>query len=235
MAIKSSVETDSDYTILTTQEERDHRRQASLNLFRGYLLPNKSQDILGKLGYSQEQQKYIFPSVNYLGLGGQKLSGKGLEARPSTDSTGTGPASLVESPVKGVAEFQVTLPANIAWHARDRLTDSEIRSLKDINALMRLAIVDTELLGDGNDESLTYALHSGDHFPRFGLRPNSFFSRLAMTAGQATVFESKRLNETDVQMNITSRGVAPVAEVWRELTSMDSGLHVFGRVPQIRS
>lgn len=234
MTAISSREINQNHTTLFNETDQDKRRQASLELFKQYLLPNRSETILKRLGYSDNLQGYVTGAINYVGLQ-HRMSNHGLEARPSTDATGTGPASLVESARKGLAEFTVTLPANVDWHARDALSGDEIAALKDLKSLVRLALIDPDLLGDGSEATLTKILHTNDRLPRFGIQSTGFFANLAMRAGQAVVYDARRLNESDVQIGLQSKGVAPQTEVWRELTSMDNRLFVYGRVPQIKT
>ncbi len=225
MAVNSNVET------LTNSPDRDQRRHASLALFREYL--SARPKILADLGYSPDQQKYVLGPINNLTLP-HHMTNHGLEARPSIDSTGTGPASLLESPAKGVAQFEATLPSNLGWHSRDRLNDAEMNALKEMGALLRMRMLDTSLLEDGGEAAIVKALHVGDRLPRMGLREAGVLSHLARLLGQAATFDSKRLNGIDIAMGIQSPGKSVKNEVWRELFS-DNRLHVFGSVPQIKS
>jgi hypothetical protein len=163
------------------------------------------------------------------------MSNRGLEARPSTDGTGTGPSSLVESADVGIAEFRATLPSNINWHAKDRLSAPEINALKDLDALVRITLVDPEVLGDGSEDAIVRSLHRSDTFPKLGLRSAGFFSNIARKIGQAAVYEARRVGSTDVAIDLKKPGGASQHEIWRELGSMNNGLHIFGRVPQIQS
>lgn len=52
--------------------------------------------------------------------------------------------------------------------------------------------------------------------------------------GQATTFNARRLNGTDIAIDLQRPSDQPRNEIWRELFS-DNTLQVFGRVPQIRS
>lgn len=225
MSINSTIET------LSSSHDQDNRRQSALGAFRQYL--SKRPNVLTDLGYTPGLQKYVSGSLKNLALP-HHFTNRGLEARPSSDSTGTGPASLVESPAKGVAQFEATLPSNLDWHSRDQLTGVEINSLREIGALIRMTMLDTTLLEDGGESAIAKALHSGDRLPRFGLREASFLSQIARMLGQATTFNARRLNGTDIAIDLQRPSDQPRNEIWRELFS-DNTLQVFGRVPQIRS
>lgn len=234
MATISSPEANQNKQPLTSETNHDQRRQIALELFKEYLLP-AGDEVLARLGYSESQRAYISGPIKFLALP-HRMTNRGLEARPSTDSTGTGSSSLVESAGVGIAEFKATLPSNIAWHAKDRLSVPEVNSLKDLEALARITLVDPEVLGDGSDDAITRSLHSSDIFPKFGLRSAGFLSDVARRVGLAAVYDARRLNSTDVAIDLQIPGGATQHEIWRELSSMgNNGLHVFGRVPQIKS
>jgi hypothetical protein len=233
MATISSPEADQNKHPLALEADRDRRRQLGLELFRGYLLP-AGDSVLARLDYSDSLRGYVSGPLKFLALS-HRMSNRGLEARPSTDGTGTGPSSLVESADVGIAEFRATLPSNINWHAKDRLSAPEINALKDLDALVRITLVDPEVLGDGSEDAIVRSLHRSDTFPKLGLRSAGFFSNIARKIGQAAVYEARRVGSTDVAIDLKKPGGASQHEIWRELGSMNNGLHIFGRVPQIQS
>jgi hypothetical protein len=233
MATISSLEADQNKHPLASEANRDQRRQIGLELFRGYLLPD-GDSVLARLGYSDSLRDYVSGPLKFLDLS-HRMTNRGLEARPSTDGTGTGPSSLVESASLGIAEYRATLPSNINWHAKDRLPDQEINALKDLDALVKITMVYPEVLGDGSVDAIVRSLHSSDTFPGFGLRTAGLFSDIARRVGKAAVYHATRSGSTDVAIDLQRPGGSIQHEIWRELSPMNNGLHVFGRVPQIKS
>lgn len=215
-----------------------NRRTAAHALFKEYLLPDNGKKALESLDYPAGPADYLSRVIGYLGMTARSTP-QGLEGRPSQDERGTGPASLVESPGPGIAEYKPSMPLKLNWAARMFMSEDESRALMEMGALMRLTAFDAGTLLNinelkGVERDLAMILHSSEKLPQLGLMPENKLTALFRKFGLVATYQMQLTGADETTLVWGNSKAAPKTEIWKTLTTAN-GLAVYGRVPSFPS
>lgn len=216
----------------------------SQNLWVAYLakVPNPP----AKLDHSDIQQAEIAKSLARVNDNPTAMLANGMEISSMADGTGS-KIIILNHPGMQLRELRVVA---VPVHELPTEIFRDDETLKDFTQpygpkvgpysahMLRLLMIGTGALGEGNRQAMVEAVQAGEDLPRLGLKPDGFGGRFLRKLGLAATYDIK---PDDVSgryvLTVEKPGQSPVEETWQELSGRfghgTASFMVIGRVANV--